>query len=527
MLRHFFKPLIVPSIWYMKIISRSNLYRKHNRFLPHCQSSKIYSSHLKTNDSCFLALSIISICLLSAVPLIIPNVNAATPQITFGSLGSAPGQLDLPRGMAVDNAGNVYVADNRNHRVEEFGPSGKYISEFDKGGIPEGIAVDGSGNIIVVDRENMTVKKFSPQGALLSSFGSAGSEPGQLGNAERVALDRSGNIYVTDANTVEKFDPKGSFMSYFFANDTKNCCMDAMGIATDNSNNIYVADMFYHRIIKFNSTGYILSVFNATFSVPRISSTPQDVAVDTAGNMYVADTYNGRIVKLDPTGRPLSSLEISGVPVGIAIMGDKVYATDLANNRVEVFQTSQFVNNGTDIVQNSTQRKEPPLNQNSTALDAAIKLATNSPQFQSLVEGYNYSFSSDFEESGPLSKGGIGLTAHGFAFEIYSGPVKPGKAVKVVEVLEDPTLSKILNVTSYPAVYMGPAMPPTANATENHGQSNTIPSPLKQFKSGIAAADVKCQSGLLLVFKTTDGTPACVKSNTANILVERGWARSS
>ncbi|MGI0087848.1 MAG: hypothetical protein ACREBI_07785 [Nitrosotalea sp.] len=54
---------------------------------------------------------------------------------------------------------------------------------------------------------------------------------------------------------------------------------------------------------------------------------------------------------------------------------------------------------------------------------------------------------------------------------------------------------------------------------------HTVPeSPLQQFKSGTAASDVKCNDSLQLVFKTEDGSPACVSSNTAQILIERGWA---
>ncbi|MGI0074134.1 MAG: NHL repeat-containing protein, partial [Nitrosotalea sp.] len=348
---------------------------------------------------------------------------------------------------------------------------------------------------------------------------------GQLSNPERIAIDSSGNIYVTDTGDIQKFNSKGISMSQFLANATYQCCLNVMGIVIDSSNNIYVADMESHRIIKFSSTGSTLSEFNSTFSVPQISGTPQDVAIDPAGNIYVADTYNGRIVKLDSTGHSMSALEISGVPVGIAIKDDKVYVTDLANDHVDIFLTSQFVNNGTSISSNSTQRTEIPLNQNSTALDAAIKLASSSPQFQSLVNGYNYTFTSDFEESGPLSTGGIGLTDHGFAFELYSGPVTPGSAVKVVEVLEDPTLTKILNVISYPAVYHGPAMPSASptNSTVPLAQNNTLLSPLKQFKSGVAAKDVTCEVDFHLVINAEDGSPACVRPETAQKLVERGW----
>jgi len=63
--------------------------------------------------------------------------------------------------------------------------------------------------------------------------------------------------------------------------------------------------------------------------------------------------------------------------------------------------------------------------------------------------------------------------------------------------------------------------------TGNIQQPSTIsefPSPLKQFKSGILANNVTCNQGLDLIFKTEDGSPDCVKPDTANILVKRGWA---
>src|SRR5574340_1220476 len=391
-------------------------------------------------------MSITIIFLLLIIPLAIHTANATTPQITFGSLGPGSGQLDLPRGIAVDDFGNIYVADNRNHRVEKFNSLGNFVLDFDKGGIPEGIAVDRSGNIDVVDRSNMTIENFSPKGILLYSFGSAGSDQGQLGNAERVTIDSSGNIYVTDVNVIQKFNSKGKFISQFFANDTQRCCMNAMGIAIDSSDNIYVEDMSYNRILKFNSAGSVILSFNSTLSKQQAMS-PQDVAVDKSGNIYVADTGNGRIVKFNSTGSPLSSINISGVPVGIAIdKSSKIYTTDLGNNRVDVFSISQFANSSVGITNIMPAQSEIPTSQNQTALAAAIKLATSSPQFQSLVEGYNYTFSSDFEGSGPLSTGGIGLTSHGFAFELYSGPITPGTAIKVVEVLEDPALTKVLNV---------------------------------------------------------------------------------
>lgn len=451
------------------------------------------------------------------------NVYAASPIFTFGMSGSGPGQFNNPQGIAIDNSGNIYVADNGNHRIDKFSSSGKFLSSFATDIIPAGITINNAGDIFVVDRNSTAIVKFSTNGTLESSFGSAEAGLEQFTNPEDIAVDNVDNIYVTDGNIIQKFNSTGSFISDFFANNTKNCCMNALGIAIDGSNKIYVTDILYHRMIEFNSTGSVLSIFNLMSSSPQFSSSPQGIAVDIGDNIYVADTSNGRILKVNATGHSVSAVEIAGTPIGIAVKNGKVYATDLSNDRVDVFLTSQFVN-GSGLNFTSTQKDEALTDQNSTVLNAAVKIAESSPQFQSLVRGYNYTYDSDFEVSGPLSHGGIGLRDHGFVFYLYAGPVKVGSTVKIVEVFEDPTLTKVLNVTSYYAHNTGLLSPVThQNPSQVLPVNHTVVSPLLQFKEGVKATNVKCTLGFELVIKEDDSSPACVTSNGANILIERGW----
>ena len=418
----------------------------------------------------------ITIGVFSIISFQIHSANAETisPLLTFGSPGSGPGQFNIPRGIVVDSSGNIYVADNNNFRIEKFNTQGTFLLSFSPtrtqsppAGGAEGIAVDSSDNIYVTDKQNQRLEKYSPSGTLLSSFtpripcnctiyntpnGTMRTSYSQA-VVERVAIDSWGNLYVTGSDII-KLNSKGAFQSQFFAHDNGNCCLLPEGITIDSSDNIYVADMENHRILKFNSTGSILLSIGSSVLHTAQAGSPQDVAVDSSGNIFVADTYNGRIIKFNSTGSLVSSIGISGVPVGIVIdKSGKIYVNDLANDQVKVYSTSQF---GTNTSTSVTPQKQPiNLNDNSTALSLAIKLATSSPKFQSMIQGYNYSFSSDFEVSGPLHTGGIGVTTHGFAFELYQGPIELGKAVKVVNVMEDPTLSKILDVVSYPAEYHG------------------------------------------------------------------------
>ena len=98
-------------------------------------------------------------------------------KMEFGSYGSGRGELDKPWGLTVDGAGNVYVADHKNHRVQKFGPSGDYLVEFGSYGSgrgelnrPSGVAVDPDGDVYVSDWGNSRVQVFAPDGEFLASL---------------------------------------------------------------------------------------------------------------------------------------------------------------------------------------------------------------------------------------------------------------------------------------------------------------------------------------------------------------------
>ena len=86
----------------------------------------------------------------------------------WGSSGSGDGQLNGPGGIAVDSAGNIYVADTGNNRVQKFGKSGQFLTKWGSIGSangqfhrPEGIAVDSNGNVFVADADNHRVQVFN------------------------------------------------------------------------------------------------------------------------------------------------------------------------------------------------------------------------------------------------------------------------------------------------------------------------------------------------------------------------------
>ena len=121
------------------------------------------------------------------------------------------------------SSGNVYVADTYNHRIQKFDSSGNFLLKWGSPRIingihlgsagdgqfnnPYGVAVDDSGNVYVSDSSNQRVQKFDSSGNFITKWGSFGTEDGQLKLPNGVAVDNSGNVYVTDMknNRVQKF----------------------------------------------------------------------------------------------------------------------------------------------------------------------------------------------------------------------------------------------------------------------------------------------------------------------------------
>ena len=123
----------------------------------------------------------------------------------WGSGGSDPGQFEHPYGVAVDAAGQVYVADTGNSRLQVFTSSGGYITQWGSYGtgsgqfmLPLGVAVDASGNIYVADMVNDCIQKFTSSGGYITQWGSEGAGPGQFFCPWSVAVDAAGHVYVAD-----------------------------------------------------------------------------------------------------------------------------------------------------------------------------------------------------------------------------------------------------------------------------------------------------------------------------------------
>ncbi|GHU01046.1 hypothetical protein FACS1894147_00150 [Spirochaetia bacterium] len=246
-------------------------------------------------------------------------------------------KFDDPYGVAVDNTGNVYVADSNNHRIRKISPSGVVTTLAGSGASgwadgtgtaaqfngPVGVAVDNAGNVYVADRGNHRIRKISPSGVVTTLAGSGASgyangtgTAAQFRLPRRVAVDNAGTVYVTDPGNsrIRKISPGGVVTTlagdgtYGYADGTGTAAKfsDLSGVAVDNAGTVYVVDSYINRIRKISPGGVVTTLAgdgtygyaDGTGAAAQFNY-PQGVAVDNAGNVYVADMNNHRIRKIE------------------------------------------------------------------------------------------------------------------------------------------------------------------------------------------------------------------------------------
>jgi DNA-binding beta-propeller fold protein YncE len=118
---------------------------------------------------------------------------------------TTPGDFARPAGLAVDQEGNLYVADALNNRIEIFDGDGKFVSTFGKAGDgpgyfsrPKGVAIDGDGHIWVVDGMQDRVQVFNQEAQLLISFGGHGLLPGQFQGLVGIMIDKTNRVFTSE-----------------------------------------------------------------------------------------------------------------------------------------------------------------------------------------------------------------------------------------------------------------------------------------------------------------------------------------
>jgi hypothetical protein len=325
--------------------------------------------------------------------------EVCTTSCKAGTAGGGPGELNQAIGAAVDSAGNVYVTDYMNNRIDEFTATGSFVrawgKDVDPGGgtgfeictiackqgaaggaagelnQPIGVAVGRAGDIYVGDTTNQRIQEFTSAGSFVRAWGkdvdpgggtgfeicstackagAPGGAAGEMTNPTAVAVSLTGDVHVADGSNlrVDQFTSTGTFVRAWgkdvdpggatvFEICTTSCKTGANGfgpgefntpqaIAVDGAGNVYVAENSSDRVQQFTSTGLFtrtwgedvdstggtgFEVCTATCQFGQSSglagsfNTPLGVATDCRGDIYVSDTNNHRVEKFGDPATPL------------------------------------------------------------------------------------------------------------------------------------------------------------------------------------------------------------------------------
>ena len=285
-----------------------------------------------------LAVFALAACGNQAIETVIVSTLAGGKQGFADGQGSAA-RFNGANGIAIDAAGNLYVADTGNNRIRKITPKGEVNTLAGRFDVPFGIAIDAAGTFYVTDRSKNPLRKITPNG-VISPFASEQGNPTirdildrscridlcksstRFNELRDITIDALGNLYVTDVGNMhihkvtqqedvstlaggggayqEGFvDGKGSTARFGYP----------LGITIDAAGNLYVVDRGNHSIRKVTLNGEVSTLAGdgkEGFADGEGSAArfwyPAGIAVDAMGNLYVADSSNNRIRKVTPKG---------------------------------------------------------------------------------------------------------------------------------------------------------------------------------------------------------------------------------
>ena len=258
--------------------------------------------------------------------------------------------LNNPHGMAADALGNWYVADTGNNRIRKVQPGGNLFTIAGNGNAsyfgdngpalkgsvnqPEGVAVNAAGNVYIADTLDNAVRKVSQDGSIVTIAGNGnGGYAGDGGPATQahmtqprgVAVDANGVVYIADTGNgqIRRVDAQGGISTV----NTGSSLKDPRGIAVDRAGNLYIADTGANLVRRVAPDGSLTTIAgNGTccysgdggFALNAQLNQPWGIAVDAAGNLYIADTGNNAVRQLAPVSAAVTVAAVTNAASNLA-----------------------------------------------------------------------------------------------------------------------------------------------------------------------------------------------------------------
>ncbi|HEX6100626.1 MAG TPA: NHL repeat-containing protein [Thermoanaerobaculia bacterium] len=275
-------------------------------------------------------------------------------------------RFHFPHGIAVDGAGNAYVAESSGaiRRITPEGVVSVFAGAQGTSGsadgpalsarfsFPRGLAFDPNGNLFVADTNNHTIRKITPAGIVTTFAGVAGEFGFQNGTGAQarfyypwdVATDSLGNVYVTDAynHSIRIIEPAGVVTTfagsggagYFDAIGTSADFRYPLGISIDTARNLYIADWGNDVIRRITQAGVVTTLAGSATEAGSTDGigpaarflAPEDVVSDADGNLYVSDE-NHLIRRVTNTGLVTTVAGLAGSPGNVNGVGGQARFT--------------------------------------------------------------------------------------------------------------------------------------------------------------------------------------------------------
>ena len=275
-------------------------------------------------------------------------------RLTIGGYGAAEGLFIKPAGLAVDQDGNLYVADSGNNRIQKFGPDGVFLAQVGSFGSgngqfnePWGLALDAQGNLYVADTWNHRIQKFDKGLKYVTQWGTPATDlkkpkPTDFWGPRDVTVDTQGNVWVADTGTsrVLKFDANGTYLATLGGPGTETGKLsEPVGVEVAANGDIYVADAWNARIQKFDKDLKELAAFPVPGWLANDPATKPYLALLPNGDIITSDPVRQRVLRLQPDGRIAATYDgtdkiaLAG-PTGLALSGDMLFISSRDTNIV-------------------------------------------------------------------------------------------------------------------------------------------------------------------------------------------------